>query len=648
MSGDFIFNESMWKKTNAPSITDEIIEKLDDRYINVGENIIDQTINNLNLNHLNLSSGGYIYFNQDNTTQMTAYDPGFITNQINSFTSSNNTWTGENKYTELSIVDDVDNNKKSVISHDNNILIINNNNLSSKCYIRVYNESGLMRSYIFDYGTLSGLNDLQVSNRVFIGATGVIRLNGGLLTFQSNGGYLFHVVDGGVQRQITFNGNGNLTGVMEADIFTVKGQSIETKFLKFRDPTTFALTNSQIYQSGRDIIIENGNLPGNFKIKNKTEGGVESVFMIDQFMNVSGINDIAIRGRKITINTLEHIFENNLYTIDNKGFFTKIEIRNYDNGGVMRKIEIDPFMNMSGINDLYVQRIFFNNTLFNPASINDLITKTRNLYSQNQDQTSIEYNFGRFLFYPGADNKSSTNPIIQNKDQALVGYNISALGNNVLTLCSWTSTSTGIRLTKDEAQLYKPKVMDSLKFSDNTIQTTALNETYVTNLIENALNNMLLRIPAGTIHAYVGDTAPAGYYLCNGALKTISGHPDLWNAIGHKFSNGLTIFPDNFYLPDLRGAFLKGNGLSPLWTHTTSINIGARQNGSVGHHAHKYTDRGVTSRNVFTTTGAPQSVLQASSDQFFTDGKAYNSTTQAESDVENRPNGVGVNYIIKY
>jgi microcystin-dependent protein len=190
--------------------------------------------------------------------------------------------------------------------------------------------------------------------------------------------------------------------------------------------------------------------------------------------------------------------------------------------------------------------------------------------------------------------------------------------------------------------------MDSLKFSDNTIQTTALNEAYVTSLIQNALNNMVLRIPAGTIHAYVGDVAPTGYYLCDGGLRTISGHPDLWNAIGHKYSNGLTIFPDNFYLPDFRGAFLKGRGLSPMWVHTTSINIGARQNGSVGHHSHRYTDRGVTSRNVFTTTGSPQSVLQASSDQFFTDGKSYHSTTQAESDAENRPNGVGVNYIIKF
>jgi microcystin-dependent protein len=65
--------------------------------------------------------------------------------------------------------------------------------------------------------------------------------------------------------------------------------------------------------------------------------------------------------------------------------------------------------------------------------------------------------------------------------------------------------------------------------------------------------------PVGTIVAFGGATAPAGWKLCDGATVSRTGtYADLFAAIGTNFGigNGST----TFVLPDLRGIFPKGAG----------------------------------------------------------------------------------------
>jgi hypothetical protein len=105
--------------------------------------------------------------------------------------------------------------------------------------------------------------------------------------------------------------------------------------------------------------------------------------------------------------------------------------------------------------------------------------------------------------------------------------------------------------------------MDSLKFADNTVQTTAMTSSYLTTFIQNVVNSMNLSniVPIGTILAYGGEISagcPDGYFWCIGGLTTISGSPNLFAVIGHRYSDGQYIYPDSYYLPDLRGAYLKG------------------------------------------------------------------------------------------
>jgi microcystin-dependent protein len=647
-----VFNPITWVQSEIGDLSEEVVSQLDARYINTGENVYEQNINNLNLVHVYLASGGTIYFNSDNTTQTTAYDPGFITNQINQLMNNNN-------FTKLSICDLTDNTKKSTIKQNSTILVIENEVLNG--YIQFITTSGTKRTITMDmFGNLSGINDVNASKlkatQLILNNTIFLSQSGQNCVFQNNnifGEYQWRTTTGtgSAGWVMGFNPSGQLYGMN--NLIT---HSLETKTIYFRDPTTFQLTGSQIYQSGSDIIIDNGVMSGTFKLKHKTSDNIENVLFINEFMNITGVNDLTMKGKLgLNNNLIIHRFENNAYIIDNKTNSSSIEIRNYDNNGVLRQINMDQFMNMSGVNDLYVQRIFLNNVLFNPSSITDITTKTRNLYSYSQNQTTIEYNGGRFLFLPNSSSALVYNQIIKENDNAFIGYNTSQLNYNVLSLCAWSSVATGIRLTNNEAELYKPKIMDSLKFSDNTIQTTAMTESYLTGIIQNVINNMNIKPPVGTIYTYGGIyldnnlnivNPPDGYLWCMGQSVLISSYQVLFNTIGHLYSYG-SYTSGYFKLPDLRGAVLKGTQNNPNFTYQTStLQPGEVQQSNVGRHAHLYRDRGEGSRTVGSGSGA--TVANNSNNDFFTNGKSYNSDTQVESDLDTRSNSISINYIIKF
>ena len=62
-------------------------------------------------------------------------------------------------------------------------------------------------------------------------------------------------------------------------------------------------------------------------------------------------------------------------------------------------------------------------------------------------------------------------------------------------------------------------------------------------------------VPPGTIMAYAGTSAPAGWLLCDGSVYNVSDHPALGGAVGSIFGgNGITTFG----VPDLRGRTIFG------------------------------------------------------------------------------------------
>lgn len=67
-------------------------------------------------------------------------------------------------------------------------------------------------------------------------------------------------------------------------------------------------------------------------------------------------------------------------------------------------------------------------------------------------------------------------------------------------------------------------------------------------------------VPAGTVVAFAGATAPAGWLACDGAAQSAAMYPALFAAIGTTWGSP---GPDQFNLPDLRGRTAIGAGMGP-------------------------------------------------------------------------------------
>jgi hypothetical protein len=187
-------------------------------------------------------------------------------------------------------------------------------------------------------------------------------------------------------------------------------------------------------------------------------------------------------------------------------------------------------------------------------------------------------------------------------------------------------------------------------FSGSGALLTSLNGTNISNQsIE--LNKLVAAVqqalcPVGTIMAYAGDAAPAGWLLCNGANYVTTTYPILYSTIGARFGGTA----GNFNVPDFRGRFLRGRdggaGRDLDRGSRAAMNNGGATGDAVGSvqadafksHTHSWLfgleqdDSGTGgSYNEFTRT--PGSITDSIG---FTGGS------------ETRPVNAYVNYIIKY
>jgi hypothetical protein len=189
----------------------------------------------------------------------------------------------------------------------------------------------------------------------------------------SLGEFLWKVENGWV---MAYNSsNGNLYGM--SNIIT---HNLETKFIKFRD-TDFNLLDSKIYQEGNGMIIENNVVNATLKIKLNNSNGF-SELLINEFMNITGINDISLSGKIVVSNSVTHRYVNGNYTIDNRNNGSNLLIKNYDDNGNEKVFTIDKYINITGTNDFYCNRLFINNSLINFDGYNGVLNNTQqNEYS---------------------------------------------------------------------------------------------------------------------------------------------------------------------------------------------------------------------------------------------------------------------------
>jgi microcystin-dependent protein len=164
--------------------------------------------------------------------------------------------------------------------------------------------------------------------------------------------------------------------------------------------------------------------------------------------------------------------------------------------------------------------------------------------------------------------------------------------------------------------------------------------------------------PPGTIVAYGGANAPAGWLLCNGTSVPRTGtYAALFSVIGTSFG---TANVNSFNVPDFRGRFLRGRDDSsfrdPDRTTRTAMSAGGAAGDAVGSvqldafrsHTHAYA---VSWDRIGHPNGSGDTSTGPNANQQYWRGNrdlVRNSPTSFEGGNETRPVNAYVNYIIKF
>jgi len=235
--------------------------------------------------------------------------------------------------------------------------------------------------------------------------------------------------------------------------------------------------------------------------------------------------------------------------------------------------------------------------------------------------------------------------------------NVEAGGVNTLALSDGAVTTAKL----GDGGVSNAKLSDGAvtgtKVGDGAISTAKLAQEVVDRLL-----------PTGTIVAFGGTTAPAGWVLCDGSVRSgnDAGFDGLFATIGKTYGIGDGSAP-SFNLPDLRGRTPIGAGQSPglsnrtlaakpgieLITqvphHTHGVNIATSSSGNHSHTLLGWSSSGGTTRFVDTAVAASTSTYSTSTAGAHTHQVTGNTALNAGgvSGVDNLQPSIVLNYIIK-
>lgn len=148
--------------------------------------------------------------------------------------------------------------------------------------------------------------------------------------------------------------------------------------------------------------------------------------------------------------------------------------------------------------------------------------------------------------------------------------------------------------------------------------------------------------PLGTILAYGGATAPAGWMLCQGQALSRTTYAKLFEIIGTAFGSGDG--STTFNLPDLREATTKGIGENPngaVHVKSGGLALGEFLDDRVQDHKHDFT------RELIANTGGTALLTQSGNHENGRDSKTSNVSSDYRSGATTEVKAIGVNYIIK-
>lgn len=153
-------------------------------------------------------------------------------------------------------------------------------------------------------------------------------------------------------------------------------------------------------------------------------------------------------------------------------------------------------------------------------------------------------------------------------------------------------------------------------------------------------------IPVGSITAYISDTIPSGWLLCNGQAVARTTYANLFSLIGTTYGAGDG--STTFNVPDLRGEFLRGAGTNSRSGCGSGSTVGAHQDPTIISKVWETTDSHIIVGEALAENGtgginADSIVSQSSA---FKDIGSRQGARNSNF-VTTRPTNTSVNYIIK-
>lgn len=156
------------------------------------------------------------------------------------------------------------------------------------------------------------------------------------------------------------------------------------------------------------------------------------------------------------------------------------------------------------------------------------------------------------------------------------------------------------------------------------------------------------KLPAGSVIAFAGSSAPTGYLDCDGSAVSRTTYADLFAAIGTTW--GVGDGSTTFNLPDGRDGHLRGVGTSTQFTQNGTTSLADTVNDAMQGHYHELIRNGslATLRVLSAQAGSGLAAWQNSTNQLTvedptTDGS--NGTPRTAS--ETRVKAIGMYFIIK-
>ncbi len=187
-------------------------------------------------------------------------------------------------------------------------------------------------------------------------------------------------------------------------------------------------------------------------------------------------------------------------------------------------------------NNCNTKTLTFSNTLNNisTSTFGFLSGVTSSIQDQINNCNTAEYNLGYQI--------NNTNNTLNSVELRTRDISWTYGAANVTTIANFCNTSY-------------------LSFSQSLNNISTITFGYlagVTSSIQNQINALANRNPPGSVILFAGSASSlSGYLPCDGQIYNSQNYPNLYNAIGTLYGDGLN---GNFSVPDYRGIFLRGLG----------------------------------------------------------------------------------------